>query len=303
MVMWTPWLRQPTAAHPILEPSAPVRWLAERLASGEARFVASPDSVGFGRSPMLFGLPDARGTAALPLRRLQAYASATNVSANTGVHQMLRELRSPLLDLAAARYIVFGQVDADNLPAIPRLDPALSLAFDRDGVAIFENHATLPRARIVHRVIAVADEARALERMQEFANQKTHAADLGLGDEVVLAPDGDGRSAAAVEMPPPDSSEWVRIVDVSDPDAVVLDAQLVSPGFVVLADAYHPRWRATLDGSPASIHPADLLFRAVQVPPGRHRIEFHYRPRADPLGWWTALAAGGVCVLLARRRA
>jgi hypothetical protein len=68
------------------------------------------------------------------------------------------------------------------------------------------------------------------------------------------------------------------------PDRVLLEADLSEPGFVVLVDSYDPGWQAWLDGGPTRVLRANTAFRAVQVPGGRHRIEFVYRPWAVRLG-------------------
>ena len=51
-------------------------------------------------------------------------------------------------------------------------------------------------------------------------------------------------------------------------------------GFLVLNDVWHPWWRASVDGRAARIVKANVLFRAVAVPPGRHIVRFTFHPFA-----------------------
>ena len=56
-------------------------------------------------------------------------------------------------------------------------------------------------------------------------------------------------------------------------------------GVVVLRDLYYPGWTAAIDGQSVSILRADVLFRAVEVPAGRHTIVFRFEPlRLENLG-------------------
>ena len=71
---------------------------------------------------------------------------------------------------------------------------------------------------------------------------------------------------------------------MSRPDRVRLDVEAERAGYVVLADAFDPGWRATLDGAAVPLLRANVAFRAVAVPPGRHVVEIVYRPRAVTLG-------------------
>jgi len=47
---------------------------------------------------------------------------------------------------------------------------------------------------------------------------------------------------------------------------------------LVLHDIFYPGWEAYVDGQRRPILRANLLFRGVEVSPGRHRIEFKFRP-------------------------
>jgi hypothetical protein len=67
-------------------------------------------------------------------------------------------------------------------------------------------------------------------------------------------------------------------------DRVLLEADMQSPGYAVLSDSFDPGWQARVDGRPAVPLQANLLFRAVELPPGRHRVEWIYRPRALIVG-------------------
>src|SRR5262249_30647500 len=88
-----------------------------------------------------------------------------------------------------------------------------------------------------------------------------------------------------------------RIVEAR-PDGVVLEATLARDGYVVLLDSYDPGWRASLDGRPAPVLRANVAFRALRVPAGRHRIEYVYRPRAVMAGLLISAAALVLTTLL-----
>jgi uncharacterized membrane protein YfhO len=115
--------------------------------------------------------------------------------------------------------------------------------------------------------------------MRSIGKQSPSAEALGMRAAVVLEPDENGR-----DVPPLSGSaspnEHARIVDATRPDRLVVEANLDSAGVLVVADTYYPGWKAMVDAAPASIFPAKLLFRAVYVPAGRHRVVLSYEPRS-----------------------
>lgn len=86
-------------------------------------------------------------------------------------------------------------------------------------------------------------------------------------------------------------------------DRVVLQAEMSDAGYVVLLDGYDPGWKATVDGVPTRVLPANLIFRAVAVPAGNHRVAMVYRPGAVLVGLAVsavALVVVGVVLLKSR---
>jgi hypothetical protein len=76
-------------------------------------------------------------------------------------------------------------------------------------------------------------------------------------------------------------------------DQVVVEASLDAPGVLVLVEAFDPGWRAVVGGRPAPVLRANVMFRGVRLPPGRHEVRFEYRPREAAAG----LSLGGVGLL------
>ena len=63
-----------------------------------------------------------------------------------------------------------------------------------------------------------------------------------------------------------------------DNTVLEIDVDAPRPGFVLLNDVWHPWWRATLDAKQTSILKANVMFRAVAVPAGRHTVRFTFEP-------------------------
>jgi hypothetical protein len=308
IVAGAPQLRQPTSEVLASPPSAAVRFLQDRLSDGTSRMLGVPHRVGYPMTPMIFGLADLRGFAALPLRRYAEYLRAVDVAAppaapsprsdmaSSMVVQHVRVARSALLDLAAARWLVVPRRHPGTPDPLLDGDPDLRLALDDGPVLVYENRAAVPRVRIVHAAVTLADENAAVAWARGIGARDGHARDLGLEDTVMIEADARGDRPAL--LPPRASArEVVRITEQQNPDRLGIEARLDSPGLVVVADTYAPGWHASVDGTPTSIHPADLMFRAVPVPAGLHHVELRYRPRGFTVGMVLFVAATVACAL------
>jgi hypothetical protein len=59
---------------------------------------------------------------------------------------------------------------------------------------------------------------------------------------------------------------------------ILVDVLAPTAGHLVVRDPYHPWWSAEVDGSNVPVRQADVLFRAVPVETGRHRVRMVFRP-------------------------
>jgi hypothetical protein len=57
---------------------------------------------------------------------------------------------------------------------------------------------------------------------------------------------------------------------------IAVDSEL--GGVLALNETWYPGWIAEIDGKRVPILRADVLFRGLEVPAGRHRVEFRFEP-------------------------
>ena len=63
-----------------------------------------------------------------------------------------------------------------------------------------------------------------------------------------------------------------------------------SAGFAVFSEMYYKNgWKATIDGKDAEILKVDYVLRGLQVPSGKHTIEFKFEPEVVKTGSTIAL--------------
>jgi hypothetical protein len=78
-------------------------------------------------------------------------------------------------------------------------------------------------------------------------------------------------------------------VESESPNRIRLTAE--GPGWLILAEAAYPAWRATVDGKPAAIRAAGGWWRAVEIGPGIHEVQMSYDPSLSAIGAVVTLLA------------
>ena len=151
-------------------------------------------------------------------------------------------------------------------------------------VKIYERRNKMGRAWIVHGVTPVADEA---------AAQAT-----------IANPAFDPRSTAAIEANLParpaavaSSDENVTCIAATG-EQMTCQVELEAPGFLVIADAWYPGWRALIDGAPGEILRANLLYRAIPLAKGTHEVTLTYQPHSWRLGVIVSLVTIAITLVI-----
>ncbi|MBI3725782.1 hypothetical protein HY251_17785 [bacterium] len=149
---------------------------------------------------------------------------------------------------------------------------------------VLEDRETLPRVRWTCGARVVPSVEAAVSALREPGHDPRASVVL-LADE---APSGAGSS-------PVKERGEARIARYGASE-VEVSVKAPGPGYVVLADAWHPDWKVTVDGAPAKLLRGDAALRAVALPAGEHLVRFRYAPAALPLG--VALATFALVVVL-----
>jgi hypothetical protein len=134
------------------------------------------------------------------------------------------------------------------------------------------------RAYLVHAWKQVPDWTAALQQMVQNHSDPTTVALL----------------EAPAEGPLPmaeDTSRDEAVIDAFHRNSIELHVRSSGPALLVVAEAWSPGWRATVNGVPADVLPTNVWMRAVRVPVGESQVEMRY---VEP-----SLARGAVVSLCA----
>ncbi len=175
--------------------------------------------------------------------------------------------RARFLGLYNVRYVVqFRDAQDPLLEELARWSGGANLE-----TRLLVNRACMPRAYWVPRAVRRAGEAEVVRALV--------SAKFDPRSEVVL--EGEASSTPAADNDPllPGCGEARCRISRRGGSVVQVQVDCPAPGFLVLADAWAPGWRAAVDGAPVLIERANLAVRAVRVPGGAHTVTFRYLPR------------------------
>ena len=168
--------------------------------------------------------------------------------------------RSAFADLLGVRFIATGvpveQIDTSLKPG------DLNFVARTKDAYIYENPRALPR------VMLFSDWR--LANFDDLINNGWPDADPQRTVLLKRAPAG----IARVSGGSPGTARLVRYANTE----VVVEVTAPIAEILVLNDVWHPWWRATVDGVNTEIFKANVIFRAVLVPRGRHIVRFTFHP-------------------------
>lgn len=206
--------------------------------------------------------------------RLGLYTRATGASDHVALADqrnfspLAPSYRSLLSDMLGLRYIATG-VPIEQIDKTLKPGDWAPIAKTPDGF-IYENTNALPR-------IMLATEARRADFDQLLRDGRW--------------PDFDPRKTVLLEnAEPSDPARRAGSARILSYRNTAIDIAVDAPdgGWLVLNDPWMPWWFAAIDGVETPVLRANVLFRAVAIPPGSHRIEFRFRPFR---GAWAELKA------------
>ncbi len=199
----------------------------------------------------------------------------------------------------AADWAGWSDLHFGDRPAAPQ--SVFEPVYDRE-VKISEYDHVLPRAAVFYQVDLEPDDAMVLKRLADPAFDpfravvvNSHA--LTKSNEAKLF-QFDNRSSP--QLTP-------AVIAHYSSQQVVIEANALGSGLLMLNDTAYPGWKAEVDGRDAPILTTNYYFRGVLLTPGKHRVRFLYRPRAFLIGATITLATAlvlavfGLLRLLARK--
>ena len=159
--------------------------------------------------------------------------------------------------------------------------------------ALFEDTAVLPRASLFSNWEIVTNDAAALARLTDRSFDPMNAI-------VVTKPLPAQPSRTNVDL------TAVKITDYKPAD-IHLEATPSKPSVLMLADKYDPDWQVFVDGKRGDVMKCNYLMRGVYLEPGKHEVEFRFRPNVhlfyeNLVAIAVALGLLGYALVTARKR-
>ena len=82
-------------------------------------------------------------------------------------------------------------------------------------------------------------------------------------------------------------SSKINVLDYSA-NSLLVSVKNKRYGWLYFADTWDEYWSAKLDNKPTKVYKANLQFKAIYLPPGKHIIQFQH----DPKSFWNLIYLG-----------
>jgi len=184
---------------------------------------------------------------------------------------------STLANLLGLRFIATGieinKIDKSLDPIFATSSPLKFITRTKDAF-IYENTAALPRVLFATHAQKANFEAIIKTGIWPNINFQTTVL-----LEQIIATKEDAQPKPAAKHTIIRNLASARILSYTN-TVIEIATTSTTGGWLVLNDIWHPWWRAEVNGRVKTIHRANVLFRAVKVPPGKIKIRFIFQPFA-----------------------
>ena len=181
-----------------------------------------------------------------------------------GEMEQLNPLDFPVLNMLNTKYFIFPLQGGQTVP--------------------LENPFALGNAWFVEEVQYVDNANEEIEAIHGFAPLQTAVVDKKFA-----------------EMVKPMSSDSTATIELLayEPNYLKYEVNSEKGGTVVFSEIYYPGWQSTVDGEPVPHGRANYILRAMNVPAGKHVVEFRFDPKSLHVTETIAFVALGLLALLA----
>ncbi|MDP3685607.1 MAG: YfhO family protein, partial [bacterium] len=169
----------------------------------------------------------------------------------------------PLLDRYGIGYILTSHPFNEGPLDMEHIELIAETRVDDRRVALYRNLQAYPRVHLAARTFVAGGSGDALDYLK---------GKLPLASDTVTI-QGDGLVLHEEQAYDTSGTATLRQYRPAD---VLINVQTADEAFLVLRDAYHHDWQATIDGTPARILQTDAVFRGIHVPPGTHAVRFAF---------------------------
>ncbi len=264
------------------------RELAQRHRKGERPRV---EIIGLGgawqNAAMVLGLENTIGYNPLRIADYEAAVGPGENAAEITLRQFPRTFRGYRCNLASLLGLEYLVLDRP-IEKLPRHFPKLSGASLLHGggtMWIYRLAPSAPRAYFATELVKVdSHEILGREDLPDF--DRTNEALIDLAS----VPELQGDYGLKDSLTDPDPAQARVTIRNYRRNSVEIEVETDRAGVLVLHDIYYPGWKVYVDGQPQAVLRTNLLFRGVEVPPGRHHVAFRFEPLS--LGNLTEVAAG-----------
>ncbi|MBP6723265.1 MAG: hypothetical protein KA137_00405 [Halioglobus sp.] len=153
---------------------------------------------------------------------------------------------------------------------VPIKDPA-------GNVIVWENPYARPLVQTYTRARFVANWEQALDALRQ-----------GAADHLYVEAD----PGEFADPKAPDADDEIVLKTLKSSDTQYRFVANSEAGFwLFLADTWHPGWRARIDDQPVPVYRAQVLGKAIFVPPGKHGVKIYFKSASFRLGAAVSAAA------------